>query len=500
MLHLIAQIEKTRDRIEVKNRELDGLLNALGQGFISFGPDGKCSPVYSAACREIFEMDPAAQSVLSLLRIPQDKHPILETKIKEAFAQRNFDLLFKVLPREFTNSMGRYITFEYRVGQLDASGNVLHAIIVATDRTAQMKAEKAVELERRHSMMIATIVKQKRFFRLFLSDLRAGLEKFVGHSVQPENEEQVSLEFKRFLHSIKGGFGMFWMEDHAKAVHEMEAEWKAQALSGDGMRIQRQAVRIQSLINGFIEKNMDVLGNEFRTDRVIEIPLGSWIPVLSQAETDGSVALQKTLFEMTLLPIGRFFEPFSELSIKIARSQRKKLLPLEFRGADLMLYPEPYATLFTTCVHLFRNAVDHGLETPEEREAAGKNAAGRIRVSFSEEQSEGRTWICVRVSDDGRGIDPERIRRARNLPADLPVNQVLDTVFAPGFTTRETVTEISGRGEGLFATREAARELGGEITVTSKLGEGSEFVLRVPRLAVQTSAPKSVQQGLKRGA
>jgi two-component system chemotaxis sensor kinase CheA len=132
-------------------------------------------------------------------------------------------------------------------------------------------------------------------------------------------------------------------------------------------------------------------------------------------------------------------------------------------------------------IHLVRNAVDHGIEDPMERLSAGKPPAGRISVSFARKGAE----TVIRISDDGRGINFEKVRgRAVELglvpPGENPSNTELTRLlFSPRFSSRGEVSEISGRGVGLDIVREAMRALGGRIAVATRNGEGTAFTLTI---------------------
>jgi two-component system chemotaxis sensor kinase CheA len=132
-------------------------------------------------------------------------------------------------------------------------------------------------------------------------------------------------------------------------------------------------------------------------------------------------------------------------------------------------------------VHLVRNAIDHGLEAPAERRAAGKDETGTLSLSAAHQGGH----IVIEISDDGRGLDRERILRKaleRNIP--VPENptdaQVWDLVFAPGFTTAEQLTELSGRGVGMDVVRKNIQSLGGQVEIRSRRGAGTTVAIRLP--------------------
>jgi two-component system chemotaxis sensor kinase CheA len=135
-------------------------------------------------------------------------------------------------------------------------------------------------------------------------------------------------------------------------------------------------------------------------------------------------------------------------------------------------------------VHLVRNAVDHALETPQERRAAGKPASGRLEIAARHAGGN----VVITVTDDGRGIDPAKVaRRAAerglidraNVPA-VDMAGAVDLLFEPGFSTAETTSDISGRGVGMDAVRSAIRDLGGAVTLQSEQGRGTTVQVRLP--------------------
>lgn len=139
-------------------------------------------------------------------------------------------------------------------------------------------------------------------------------------------------------------------------------------------------------------------------------------------------------------------------------------------------------------LHLLRNAVDHGLESPEVRRALGKPEAGTIRLSAIHEGNQ----VVLRIADDGRGIDANAVREtavARGIDAhDLPLDDVYGLLFAPGFSTKSEVSELSGRGVGLDVVKSKVEALKGTVSITSKIGQGTTFTIRLPLTLAVTRA------------
>ena len=193
--------------------------------------------------------------------------------------------------------------------------------------------------------------------------------------------------------------------------------------------------------------------------------------------------LQSAVMRTRMQPVGKVFSRFPKVARDVARSLSKEV-DLEMVGADTELDRNLVEALADPLVHLVRNGIDHGIEPPEIREAAGKPRVGRLRLAAQQEGD----YVTIEVQDDGAGIDPERLRakaREKGLldpeaAARLGVDECLNLVFLPGFSTKAQVTDISGRGVGMDVVQSRIRELGGQIQIQSELGRGSRFLIRVP--------------------
>ena len=191
--------------------------------------------------------------------------------------------------------------------------------------------------------------------------------------------------------------------------------------------------------------------------------------------------MQVNVVESRMVPVWQIFDRFPRLVRDSARSLDKEV-ELEISGRDLELDRSLLDAISDPLVHLLRNAVDHGIEAPAEREKAGKPRAGRIEISARRERSR----VVLEVSDDGRGIDREELmakaRREGLLAADVePTNQELFRIIArPGFSTSSHVTTVSGRGVGLNVVEDTARGLGGSVELQSDVGVGTTIRLELP--------------------
>ncbi|MCD0278816.1 chemotaxis protein CheA [Xanthomonas melonis] len=193
--------------------------------------------------------------------------------------------------------------------------------------------------------------------------------------------------------------------------------------------------------------------------------------------------LQTAVMRTRMQPVSKVFARFPKVARDVARTLSKEV-ELELIGAETELDRNLVEALADPLVHLVRNAIDHGIESPALREATGKPRSGHVRLSAQQEGD----YVSIEIQDDGAGIDPERLReiaRGKGLidaeaAARLSTDECLHLIFMPGFSTKAEVTDISGRGVGMDVVQSRIRELSGQIQIQSELGRGSRFMIRVP--------------------
>jgi two-component system chemotaxis sensor kinase CheA len=201
------------------------------------------------------------------------------------------------------------------------------------------------------------------------------------------------------------------------------------------------------------------------------------------AQTSRLVAdLQDEIMTSRMVPVWQVFDRFPRLVRDAARSVGKQV-EFVIEGKEVELDRSMLDEVGDPIVHLLRNAIDHGIETPDTRRAQGKKPEGRLTLSASRD----RSAVAIRVSDDGRGIDRARvIAKARTLglvdedKSDLTDDELLRLISRPGFSTSDTVSDLSGRGVGIDAVYNRVRSLGGAVDIRTVQGEGTTVTLRLP--------------------
>ncbi|HCU37619.1 MAG TPA: chemotaxis protein CheA [Armatimonadetes bacterium] len=191
--------------------------------------------------------------------------------------------------------------------------------------------------------------------------------------------------------------------------------------------------------------------------------------------------IRDCVLNVRMLPIGATFNKFGRL-VRDLSSELGKLAGLETSGSETEVDKTVIECLGDPLVHLIRNSVDHGIEAPDVREAAGKPRAGTISLRASQAGGD----VIIVVADDGAGIDPEKVARKAVEKGIIPSaegltrTEVLDLILQPGFSTAEKVTDVSGRGVGMDVVRREIDKLRGTVTIESELGRGTTVTIKLP--------------------
>jgi two-component system chemotaxis sensor kinase CheA len=251
-------------------------------------------------------------------------------------------------------------------------------------------------------------------------------------------------------------------------------------LGGDSGSIRVGIDKVDSLINLVGElvttqSMLSAIGEDFDMSRLDQ--LTETIDEVERNTRD----LQESVMRIRMLPVAFVFNRFPRLAHDLGEKLGKKV-QLELHGEQTELDKTVIEQIGDPLVHIVRNSLDHGLESPEERVAAGKPEVGTVRM---EAYHQGGS-IYIQVSDDGRGLDKARLRKKAvdlgmaNPDDPIPDEQLYELVFAPGVSTAESVSDLSGRGVGMDVVRRNIQSLGGSVTISSEAGKGTVICVRLP--------------------
>jgi len=341
-------------------------------------------------------------------------------------------------------------------------------LLVVSDVTAEMR-RLARDAEQRE--LIST-------FEHLMRDRGGTVEFFqeceglVAHALSAPGRDRQSV--LRALHTLKGNALTFGVTSVAEAAHRLETE----VAGGAGLPSAEELAELAQAWRTFAERMSRLLGTE--GEPVIEVALSELEALMKAAQAAApssqlSAMLARLKLERAPVRLRRIGDQARSLAQRLGKGGLR--IEVNAQG-DVRFDRQRWAGFWAAFIHPIRNALDHGIEPAAERLAAGKPEHGKLEIAVRGDA----TSITVELSDDGRGIDFEKVR-AKAQKLGLPhasEAQLLEALFNEGFTTSDQATELSGRGMGMSALREAARPLGGVVSVQSKPGQGTKLRVRFP--------------------
>jgi two-component system chemotaxis sensor kinase CheA len=443
-----------------RNADMKRILENVGQGFFTLDLAGRMSRERSAVLERWFGPAPESASFCDLVTRA-------DPAVGDWFAVAWEGLCDGILPLELSLdqlpkrlSVGEFVLeLDYRP-ILRAGGELERVLVVVSDVTARLKREQAEAHEREMTKLFVRASTDRAGLLEFLAESSAQVE-YIG--VHASAKELAPL--KRALHTLKGNSAIYGVETVSALCHTLEDRL---AEAGKLDRGVLAALRDRwSALNAKLGSLVAVGGTK------VEIEEGDFQAILAALEggaprAEAILALRRLRLEPSELRLGRLAEQAVALGERIGKN-----VEVRTDSADVRLKADEWSEFFNASIHVLRNSIDHGLELPEDRRAHGKPDAGRIELRTSLD----REHFRVEFSDDGRGIDwtgVERQARRLGLPTTTE-DDLIEALFADGLSTRQGVSELSGRGVGLGAVRQACRALGGDVEIESTQGLGTTF-------------------------
>ncbi|XGC79649.1 ATP-binding protein [Bdellovibrio bacteriovorus] len=479
--------DRTRELSRL-NQTMSALLDSLGQGFFIFNSDGKILDVSSKACETTVECKPEGKDIWDVLKLPENKVEGFKKWMMTVFMEMlPFEDLAPLGPTTYPHSQNRNIALEYHPLR-SSEGTMDGIVVVASDITSLVEAQKQAEREKEHAKLIINMIKSKREIHRFIQEsqeLLISIREEVSKDSAPDTEG-----LYRSLHTLKGGAALFSVKEVAESCHMAEGilndlgqEWS----QSNFIALRAKCFEIEEGFFKFLDETKEILGNSALSDeRQIEVAISKLNDIARKVGTlpGGGQLAQELLLELAMEPVERFFEPYNEVMLRLGEKVDKMVAPLKITHGNVMVIPEIYNSLFSTLVHAFRNAVDHGIELPDTRIDNGKPAEGHVEVAIEIKPSQAGPQLAIKIIDDGGGIDPVKIREklAKKMVDTRKKSdqEVIQHIFDSQFSTRDQVTEISGRGVGMDAIKYAAEELQGRVWVESTIGVGTCLFIEVP--------------------
>ncbi len=482
--------DNLEDKIIQRTKEIENLLNNAGQGFLSFDNSMLIGTKYSIEAKNIFGTNIENLNITHLLYDTKEKQTFLESTLQNILIEeeKKQDILISLLQKEFIINQ-KFIQVEYKV--LDTN----NFMMILTDITETKKLSKKIKQEQQLlKMVVETVTTLEEF-----AELKGEYDKFISNIQEYKSVDKLS-SLRKIIHTYKGLFAQKEMLHIVHHLHNFETDidesLKQKKLVNSIEDITTQIMQdwIEediSLLKTILGKNFLNNKNTISIDKKRIITLQKTLERILQEQ---QFTLERTLYSdiknvangieaLSYNDIKIVLKPYEKLVEQLATKLKKYIHPLQLDCDDIYL-SKRYKPFLNSLVHIFRNSVDYGIEDFETRYENNKDEFGTICCSVKEKNG----LIQIKISDDGAGINIQKIKQLaieKNIYTKEQLDsfdeqQILMILFEEGFSTSDTITDISGRGVGLASVLYELQQLKGTLKIKNSFGKGVKFIFNLP--------------------
>lgn len=482
--------------------KLQNLLNNVGQGFLTIGKDQLINPEYSYECEKMILTSTVRK--LSDMKITETLFAgINQVDFIEELFQKIFDsplnqkeLFLSLLPEELTIN-SKILKIEYKLVYDEQQEEVI--LIILTDMTHTRNLERQMDEERNNLKMIVKVLLNREEFIDLINDYKDFSKKDFNTITDTQSEEIL-----RDIHTFKGTFSQYYLEHITSYLNELENTLYTE----NGIEVM-QALNDNALVE-HLDCDMQIIesyiGPEFlyghdiytiKEEKILEIE-SKIKHILPPLEYQKILPIIKSIRYKS---IKELLKTYPDYTLKLSERLSKSIYPFIIEGDDAYIDHLIYQDFSKTLVHIFRNAIDHGIETEDERIELDKPQIATIQCVVHKLDD----GFEIIIRDDGRGINSEQLIEnalikglisQKDVP-NLSDEDTLNLIFLDGLTTKDTASAVSGRGVGLAAVKETVSQLKGQISVKSTINKGTEFNIWLPNIQSVTLISTTPQKLLQ---
>ncbi len=475
-VRLNRELSATKQLVDLQNQQMQLVLENMGQGFITVDMAGSMSGHRSLVLRQWLGGEGKDGDKIWDYLSQEDEGR--REWLKVCWEMLSDDLMPIELALE---QMPRHIdvgerTLELAYRPIHEGDTTRHILLVIDDVTVALQQERAEMLQKE---VIAVFEKS-------MSD-RAGVLAFYEEATRMiqnlrDAKHATRREELRDIHTLKGNCGVFGVRSVAEFCHDLET----QLSETTGRMTDKDRLELERLWQGLSTMLSALLGKEQATELAVDNADYDRLvqAVIEQVPHDKLFRILRTWqFESTHLHLKRLAVQGDALAKRLGRAG----IDFTIEAHGLRLPSDRWSPFWAACTHLVRNAADHGLEAADERRAAGKPEKGQWKLSTRIVDDE----LEVAIQDDGPGIQWEKVRaKADERGMSYEGDGLQQVLFADGFSSRDEVSNVSGRGVGMGAVRAAVERLGGRIELVSETGRGTRWTFYFKRAAL--GSPRAV--------
>ena len=483
----MERIAAERQRSEAEKRaeilkQTKEILDNLVEGFFTVDTSLNIGDSVSSACNRIFQVDIAGKPLGGCLNLEPDKEILIKMGFSQIF--ENFiptEVTLSSLPARAKTQSGKIIELHYNV-MVDEAGNPKKIIVIAADITLAILERFRAKARDDMNRVLIHILRNEDSFRNFLGDFKKECE-----AIRQEKDLQV---IKRLFHTMKGNSAAYGLEQISKKIQLVETQLeKIEANETGYTKIGKYAAIVEGHLKKFLENHHELLQIDYakaQTNRftLTEDTLSELYRIAEVSPLDVKKDLETILDAIKRKPVSLYTSIFRTRVQKLSGALHKKI-NLDLNGLDLRINYELLNDVMKNLIHVINNSCDHGIELPAKRKALGKSETGTLRVSFERPE---HAYLNIVIEDDGAGIDGKKLVK-KSLAAGiitaeeagkLSLQESYNLIFRDNVSTKETVSDISGRGVGMSALKREVELLHGTITIQSTPQKGTRFDITIP--------------------
>ena len=466
--NLEALVATRTSELEKRNEAMRLVLDNVEQALVTVRSDGTMESERSAAFERIFGSPTSHQHFADRIadNDPRTREFLKLTWEAAVDDMMPLELILDQMPKSLHRE-GRHLTIN--VKPIAPGGSFGGALMMITDVTAAVEATREQESQREYVKVFERVMHDRAGTIEFLSETGRLVDAVVGRT-----KTDLALVM-RDVHTIKGNAAIWDVMSVAKVAHELETF----VVDEQALPSEDQIAALSAAWKRFSARAAELLEGMTSASRA-EVPRDELEAILVEVrKIHDHDALERAIERLGHEPTQVRFERMKAQAESLARKLQKPTPRVIIDSAGVRLPAPRFAPFWQSLIHVVRNMMDHGIESPEVREAASKSASGTVTLRSRLTEDE----VAIDVGDDGAGIDWDRVRaKAAALGLQTTTRRDLErALLSSGFSTAEAVTEISGRGFGLGATLGECQRLGGRIEILTELHRGTTFRFVFPR-------------------
>ncbi len=484
--------EKAKAQMETEfeiTRRTKEILDNLNEAFFTIEKNLHLGDTTSAAAEEIFGKKIGGLDIENAFPfLNKEQSLFFRLAIEQVFdGFMPLEVSLQNIPKRLDTANDKIIIFRF-TPVLDDLGNIIRLIGCGDDVTLQLK--NAEELERKidTNTALVTILEDPRVFVGFLREVSNHLNNLALGEL---SKSQILF----VLHTLKGNFSAYNLKEIAHTLHEIESQLREISSQDQCSKMaQKVSPQIRDMVVTFLTQFVSILKispETFEVDYILvsEYDFGLLRQLMQMVQEEYiREKLEEWLTLLQFVTFERLISPIQVAAKQLAERQHKKV-SFKIDGGKIKIDPKRFGGLLNSLIHAVRNSIDHGIELPEDREKVGKPKSGTI--TFSAQFLESNDFV-IDIFDDGKGIDPEvilskAIEKKLITPQDknnYHDKKAFQLIFHEGFSTKDEVSEVSGRGVGISSIKEEVKKLGGKIYFNAAVGVGTRLRVVIPHFFV----------------